>query len=191
MDNCGDFKRFCGVWKLHFLALGEVGVDCGEAGEVMFTKNLGRRALREVEVEGPWTVPDIRRDHGGADAVGLRPTFGDARENPIFVRFSDGAMASVEILGSMLGRQNPNGRGQRAIQRPEQIGWRDGRVQRKARHLTERVDTRVGASGALRKHRFASDVVDSSGDRPLNRGERRLNLPAVEVSAVVRKSEFP
>ncbi len=81
--------------------------------------------------------------------------------------------------------------GKRPIECTQQAGGGYGCGEIEACDLAEGVDTGVGAAGTLRKHGFAGDVVDRGGERALDCNERGLDLPTVEVGAVVRQDEFP
>ena len=50
-----------------FGAGGEVGVGGGEGGEVVNAEDGGGGGLEDGEVEGVMAVPDVGREHGGAD----------------------------------------------------------------------------------------------------------------------------
>ncbi len=69
-------------------------------------------------------------------------------------------------------------------------GW-DGDGEGEGGDLGERVDAGVGSARALREDRLTGDVVDGLGERALDGGQARLDLPAVEGGAVVGESGFP
>ena len=53
------------------------------------------------------------------------------------------------------------------------------------RDLAERVDAGVGAAGAVDGDRFLGDLADGVVEGALDRWQAGLELPAVEVGAVV------
>src|ERR1700728_163979 len=53
------------------LASGAIGVGGGEGGEVVFAEEVRGGFLHAGEVEWPAAVPDVGREEGWADAVGV------------------------------------------------------------------------------------------------------------------------
>jgi hypothetical protein len=63
-------------------------------------------------------------------------------------------------------------------------------VRPKVRHLTERMDTGVGAARAVNDDLLLRDLRGDFVQRALDRRHARLDLPAVEVRAVIGDGEF-
>src|SRR5882762_6023287 len=64
------------------------------------------------------------------------------------------------------------------------------RLRSKAADLAKRVNAGVGASGGMYNDVLLRQAPKHANDFPLNRRLVRLNLPAVEISAVVRDGEL-
>src|SRR6267143_28768 len=64
------------------------------------------------------------------------------------------------------------------------------RLRSKAADLAKRVNARVGASGGVYNDVLLRQAPKHANDFPLNRRLVRLNLPAVEIGAVVRDGEL-
>jgi len=59
-----------------------------------------------------------------------------------------------------------------------------------AAHLAERMDTGIRATGARQLHIFLGQAAQHGDNLALDRRFIRLNLPAVEIGAVVGNREF-
>ncbi len=68
---------------------------------------------------------------------------------------------------------------------------RDGRLQAKARHLTQRMNPGIGAAGALGQRSFAGHAPQRRLQFALDCGFARLHLPAAEICAVIGQSQLP
>ena len=79
----------------------------------------------------------------------------------------------------------------RAIERAQEIGRRDVSLQGKAGDLGERVDAGVSAAGTLRQGRFADNAAERGLQFALDGALAGLNLPTVEIGAVVGDGQFP
>src|SRR5260370_13540100 len=64
------------------------------------------------------------------------------------------------------------------------------RLRSKAADLAKRVNAGVGASGGMQNDVFLRQATEHANDFPLNRRLVRLNLPAVEIGAVVSDGEL-
>src|SRR5882672_11347467 len=64
------------------------------------------------------------------------------------------------------------------------------RLRSKAADLAKRVNAGVGASGGVYNDVLLRHAPKHASDFPLNRRLVRLNLPAVEIGAVIRDGEF-
>ena len=57
-------------------------------------------------------------------------------------------------------------------------------------YLPERMNSGIGTARAMNKNLFLGDFAGSVRERPLDRCQARLNLPAVEFSAVISDSQL-
>src|SRR5260370_33464123 len=64
------------------------------------------------------------------------------------------------------------------------------RLRSKASHLAKRVNSGVGAPGTVQDNVLMGQPAEHPNDFALDRGLVSLNLPAVEIGAVVRAGEF-
>src|SRR5216683_4589016 len=64
------------------------------------------------------------------------------------------------------------------------------RLRSKAADLAKRVNSGVGAAGAMQNDVLLREAAQNANNLTLNRGLACLNLPAVEISAVVRDGEL-
>jgi hypothetical protein len=149
--------------------------------------------LEDGEVEGDMAVPDVGGEHGGADSgqgvwCGVQGAVG---EDAVFVGFSAGGVAGVEVFGGVLEGEDADGGRESAVESEMEVGRGDGGVEREGCDLSEGVDASVGASGALGEDGFSGDVMDGLGEGSLDGGQSWLDLPAVEGSAVVGEDGFP
>ena len=100
-------------------------------------------------------------------------------------------MARVEGFGNNFGREYPNTRREGVVEGALQIlGWNVA-PESKTGHLAERMNAGIGAAGALWEDGFAGDLADGFGECALDGRKAGLNLPTVEVGAVVTESELP
>ena len=170
---------------------GQVRIDRCEAGEVVFPDNLAGCPLGEFEVEVPRAVPTVGSYLWWADSIRLGAEGRNTGKDAVLIGLADSAVAGVEPHRCVLRREDTNCWRQRAVECAEQTGGWDGGGELTACYLTVGVDPRVGAARALRQDGFAGDLADRCGERALNRREGWLDLPTVEVGAVVREDEFP
>ncbi len=117
---------------------GEIGVDCGEGGEVMRAENVGGGLLEGSEVEEERAVPDVRGEHGGTDAA--------AGVDAVLVSFAKGAVAGVEAGGSVFDGEDANAGREGVIEGAVEVCRGDGGVKREGGNLGEGVDPGVGAA---------------------------------------------
>ena len=116
---------------------------------------------------------------------------GAAGVDAVLVGFADGTVAGVEAWGNLLGGEDADAGRERAIEGAEKVRGGDVGGEVEACNLGKRVDSRVGASGALGKNDFAGEVLDGLGEGALDGGQVRLDLPAMEGGAIVGEGEFP
>jgi len=118
----------------------------------------------------------------------IRIRFG---KDPVLVGLPQNAMASVEARGHRLYAEDANAQGQRAVQRAVKVRRGNGRGQREAGNLRQRMDAGVCAPRPLWEHRLPGNVRNGLCQRALNRWKMRLDLPAVKGRAVVGKDGLP
>src|SRR5258708_716018 len=87
-------------------------------------------------------------------------------------------------------RNPPDRCGQGVIQDLREVFHRNGRSRGKGRHLSQRMHSCVGASGALRQDVFPGQPSNSGRDEALDRGASGLDLPAGEVGSIVGKGKL-
>ena len=107
------------------------------------------------------------------------------REHPVLIGLGAGRMSGVERVGNDLGVDDANGAGESAIEGAEEIGGWNPRVEREAGDLGKRVYPGIGPAGALGKRQFADDAAEGGLKFALDGTFARLNLPAMEVGAVI------
>ena len=112
-------------------------------------------------------------------------------KDPVLVGLAQHAVPGVEARGHRLDAEDADARGQRAVERAVKVRGRDGRGEREAGHLRQRMDAGVGAPRPLGQHRLPGNVRNGLCQRALNRGKLRLDLPAVKGRAVVGKDGLP
>lgn len=164
------------------LACGKIGVGGGEGGEVVFADDECSGALHFVEVERPIERIDVAGEPGRTD---FSPV------DSVLVSFCADAVSGVEVRRCVLGVEDADGGGECAIEGAEQVRRRDERSELEGCDLSAGMDAGVGASAALRENMFVGDACDGGGDLALNGRLSRLDLPAVEISAVVGERELP
>ena len=182
------------------LAVGveSVGAGRGEAGEVMRAEDVGGGALEAAQVERRGAVPDKRGKHGRTDAVwgwrdgaGGRGGFWPAQKDAVLVGFGSGAVAGVEGGGNGGEGEYADAAGEDAIEGAVKIWGGDGCEEIEAGNLREGVDTGVGAAGAGGEGAFGRNAKESVRKMLLHGGEAGLDLPAVEMAAIVTESAHP
>ncbi len=108
----------------------------------------------------------------------------------VAIDFAAGGPASVEVRAHFLGGHNANRGRQQRVQRAVKFGSGKSRLRAKAADLAQRVDAGVGAPGAVELHIFLRDAAQHVHDFALDGRFVCLNLPAVEVRAVVGDGEL-
>src|SRR5262249_17265191 len=76
-------------------------------------------------------------------------------------------------------------------QRSVEIRRRNGCRQGKTRHLSQRMDSGIRPPAPLRQYAFAGNALNGIRQRTLNGYPVRLNLPAMEVCAVISQHQLP
>ena len=107
----------------------------------------------------------------------------------IEVPLAGGRATRVESRGRVRRIEHAHARWQRCVQRRLDGGGRQSRREGQRRGLAQCVDARVGAAGAGHPHVGAEKAACGVEDRTLDGGRVGLDLPAVEVAAVVRENE--
>ena len=166
---------------------GEIGIGGGEAAEIVFAEKGCGDGIQASEINRPGVRIDIAREKRRTDLVDS----GLDGENAVLVGFGDGGVAGVKCVGHDLRFEDADGSGQGAIEGANEIGGRDARLKGEAGDLGKRVHAGVGAAGALGQRRLADDAPESRLQFALDGGFAGLDLPAVEVGAVVGESQFP
>ena len=153
----------------------------GERSEVVPPdKSLSGLAHRRL-VKRVRMMVDVAGNEGRADSV---------PPDPILVEFAASRVAGVELPGCLFERDNPNRFREQAVHRTEEITGGNGVGERERSNLAQRMNTGVGPSGALHIDRDAFDLGERVLQDALNGGAIRLDLPAVEVRAIVCESRF-
>ena len=169
-----------------FVAGGEVGIVCGEGGEVVGAEDVRCGLLEDGEIERRAAGPYVGGEHGGADAI-----VAAAGEDAVLVGFAQGAVSGVEVVGDGFDGEDADAWGKGAVEGAMKVGRGDGDGEREGRDLGEGVDPGVGAAGALGEDGFAGNAVDGVGEGALDGGEVGLNLPSVVGGSVVGEDDLP
>lgn len=106
-------------------------------------------------------------------------------KDPVLVYFSLGVEAWVKIRRCFFDITDTNGQGQQAINRPPEIVNRNRVVQRDGSNLRESMDARIRAAGPFDMHHVALNGSNDGFEDTLNGEQMRLNLPPMEISAVI------
>jgi hypothetical protein len=148
--------------------------------------------VEEGEVEGKMAVPDVGGKHGGTDSGrGVWGSRGAGGKDTVFVYFSAGGVACVEVFGGVVEGEDTDGGWEGTVEGDVEVGGGDGGVEGERGYLGEGVDAAVGASGALGEYGLSGDVVDGLGEGSLDSGKSGLDLPTMEGGAVVGEDGFP
>ena len=100
-------------------------------------------------------------------------------------------MTRVEGFGDGLGGKDADAGWEGAVEGVAEIFGRNVACEPKTGHLGEGVNAGVCATGALWEDGFAGDLADGFGQCALDGRKAGLDLPTVEVGAVVTESELP
>ena len=106
------------------------------------------------------------------------------------VRLSYSRLTRVEIFCDFFGRGHSNGYWKNVIQRNYKVGGGNWRVGNETSHLSESMDTGVGASGAMHDWLIASNASDGLRQRTLDGAQTGLDLPAGEIGSVIGNAQF-
>ena len=106
-------------------------------------------------------------------------------QDAVAVGLGGGVPTGVEVMRDLLHLQHPDAGGQETVERAQEVLRRDARAGLAVRHLAERVHARVGAPGAVEANLLAGDLLQGVHQRALDGGNVGLDLPAVELAAVV------
>src|ERR1044072_8783930 len=104
----------------------------------------------------------------------------------VFVGLSLSVETWMELRINLLRREHPDGVRQQAIDRAAQIVERNRVLDAERRHLSERVNPCIGAPRPGHVHRAPLHPRNDVLERPLDRRQSRLPLPAMKRRAVVR-----
>ena len=143
----------------------------------MFTTELLRRADHPIEVERTYDVP-------GAAAFKWREH--NSIPNAVAIRFSLCRKSRVERRGNKLAAHYANGWRQESVQRgdpPLRFIAAIGQIH--VRALRQRMNTRIGPSGAMHPDRLGTDTQKSAFQMVLDRIAVRLTLPSGKRGTVV------
>ncbi len=97
----------------------------------------------------------------------------------------------MEGRGDRFDRENADRGGKDAVEGAVQVRGGNGGRESEAGDLREGVNAGVCAAGALGKNALAGDPGDGVGEVSLHGGESRLDLPAMQVGAVVAEDRLP
>src|SRR5580698_1451310 len=153
----------------------------GEGGEIVLAGEFSGGGIHGGFVERPGiekNVAVIERKKDGAA--------GDA----VFVRFGLSQPAGVESLADFLGGDDADGMRQHGIHAALKFGGGEIGMRFEVGDLAQGVDSPVGAAGAVNGHALLGDFLEGVFEGALDGGDFGLELPAVEVGAVVGDGEF-
>ena len=181
-------------------AVGEVGVDGGEGGEVVGAKDVTGGVVEGVEIEGPGTGPDVGGESGRTDVFfpypkieiwGTRIGGCFQGKDAVLVGFADSGVAGVERGWDDFGGEDADAGREAAVKGPMQAGRGDGGGESEAGDLGKGVDSGIGAAGALGKDALADGALDGVAEQTLDGGQVGLDLPSAEGSSIVGEGELP
>ena len=91
----------------------------------------------------------------------------------------------MKILADFLRGDDAHGRGEQRVHATLNFVRIERGVRFEMRDLAERVNAGIGAAGAVDGDRFLGDLAEDVVEGALDGGQAGLELPAVEVRAVV------
>ncbi len=144
-DRRSRFRLKQGRGERNRTALGEIRIGCGKAAEVAFTEEFFSRTLQQREIDPPRERIDVARKEWRAELVHA----GLDEEDAILVRLRYGGVSRVKTVRDDARFENPDGGGQGAVERAEQVPFRDSRLQCKAGDLRQGMYAGVRAAGSL------------------------------------------
>jgi hypothetical protein len=153
----------------------------------MFAEEGGCGGVETCQIHRPRKGIDVACEERRADLM----AGGFDGEDAILVGFGGRGVAGVERLGDDLRSEDTDGSGQGAVEGANEVGGRDARLKSKTGDLRESVHAGVGAAGALGQRRFTDDAAEGGLQLALDGGFAGLDLPSVEIGAVVGEGEFP
>ena len=160
---------------------GAVGIDGGERGEVVLSGDERGGLLHGGFVEWIGMVGDVAGEKWRNDI---------AAPDAVVIALGAGRVAGMEAFGHFLDGEDADGGGETVIEHDAEVGGGNGAGGLKGRDLGERVDSGVGASGALGQKLLSGEALDGGGQGALDGRLAGLDLPAVEGRAVIGESEF-
>jgi hypothetical protein len=96
----------------------------------------------------------------------------------------------MKIRRHLLDRRHANGRRQTVVENFTKIYERDDGLSRKTSCLGKCVHAGVSPPRALQEYLFAGYPSNDFGQNSLHRWQARLNLPSMELRAIVRDRQF-
>jgi len=147
----------------------------------MYPDKLCGRFFHGIFVERKRIVQHIAPEHGRHHFPAIQA---------IAVDFSSGRPSGTEIGASLLGRDDTNGRRKQRVQGALKLRRRERRLRAEAGHLAKSVHTGIRPASARQLDTLLGQAAEHGNYFTLDRWFIRLNLPAVEVGAVVGNREF-